>query len=153
MQWGNEGVSMQFYTLEGLLLNTGGTWDEDVAEKDKKIYTNNLGWKALSFPSSSLLLYFQVFRFGELAARELLCSYFTASCAIKNTLSRATASRPRASFLRCISYFILYILRRDYPFFSGFSRMRFSLLLIIPAICKSSRLFKARSIWLFCMVS
>jgi len=118
-----------------------------------KKYMNNLGWKALSFPGSSLLFYFQVFRFGELAARELLCSYFTASCAIKNTLSRATASRPRASFLRCISYFILYILRRDYPFFSGFSRMRFSLLLIIPAICKSSRLFKARSIWLFCMVS
>jgi len=119
----------------------------------KKKYTNNLGWEALSFPSSTLFLRFQVFQFGELAAREPLCSYFAASCTIKNTLSRATASRPRASFLRCISYFISYILRRDYPFISGFSHMRFSLLQIILAICKSSRLLKARSIWLFCMVS
>lgn len=40
-----------------------------------------------------------MFRFrGDLAAGEPLCSYFTASCAIKNTISRVTASQPRTSF-------------------------------------------------------
>lgn len=156
----------RFRALEGSLFNTGGTWDEDVAENDKKKCTNNLGWKVASlfsfslahtrflspFPSSSVSIWRR-----ELAAKRTPLSLFHSFLHDKeHALEGYRTSRgPGPLFLPPHLPHLAYILRRGCPFISGFSpRVSFSLLQIAPAICKSSpRLLGARSIWLFRMVS
>lgn len=119
-----------------------------------KKYTNNLSWKALP-PIALSFTALKCFDLEEnsLRAREPLFLFHSILRDKEHALEGYRTSSAPGLLLHRISYFISYIPRRDYPFISGFSRTRFSLLQIVPAICKSSRLLEARSIWLFCTVS
>lgn len=128
--------------------------------------TNNLGWKVLSLSpdgAPSPLSSVSVSRGTPPRSRNPFCSYFTASCAIKNTSSRGL---PRVfPGLLSSPHLLLHLVYtrgylRDAATRSSLAsspraraRARSTPLRIVPTICKSSRLLEARSIRLFYTVS
>lgn len=129
-------------------------------------YTNNLGWMAPFIPCSLSLFAPECFDSTEtLATRRTLCSYFTASCAIKNAFSRVSTFQTGflsscTSSSLCSLFWKLVItnraLRDHFPFIFLFVFFTYAFEFIsnlYPVVHKSSRFLEARSVVILCTIS